>query len=134
MSYEVSGRLIELGSIQQISDKFRKREFVIEKKETSPGGLEFVDYVKFQLIQDKVNLIDSFQPDDVVKVSFNIKGNKWERDGKVNYFTNLDAWRIEKAGASDADAPPPPAEDAPPTPGLDDAPPEKTDGYDDLPF
>ena len=26
---------------------------------------------------------------------FNLKGNRSERDGKVNYFTNLDAWRIE---------------------------------------
>ena len=26
-----------------------------------------------------------------VKVYFNIKGNKWERDGNVKYFTNLDA-------------------------------------------
>ena len=32
-----------------------------------------------------------------MKVSFNIKGNKWERDGKVNYITNLDAWRMESA-------------------------------------
>jgi hypothetical protein len=34
-----------------------------------------------------------------VKVSFNIKGNRWEKDGKVNYITNLDAWRIEPATA-----------------------------------
>jgi hypothetical protein len=29
-------------------------------------------------------------------VYFNIKGSKWEKDGKVNYITNLDAWRIEQ--------------------------------------
>ncbi len=35
-----------------------------------------------------------------IKVSFNIKGNRWEKDGKVNYITNLDAWKIESGGAA----------------------------------
>ncbi|RYE16189.1 MAG: DUF3127 domain-containing protein, partial [Sphingobacteriales bacterium] len=43
---------------------------------------------------------DKFGEGDAIKVNFNIKGNKWERDGKVNYITNLDAWRIEAAGAA----------------------------------
>ena len=30
---------------------------------------------------------------------FNIKGTKWEKDGKVSYFTNLDAWRVEAVSA-----------------------------------
>lgn len=136
MNYELTGKLIDPGSIQQVSDKFRKREFVLEKKETGSNGMEFTDYVKFQLLQDKVNLIDGFSVNDEVKVSFNIKGNKWERDGKVNYFTNLDAWRIEKASGeapATPEAPAAMAADAPP-PALDDAPPEKADDFDDLPF
>jgi hypothetical protein len=31
-----------------------------------------------------------------VKVLFNIKGSKWEKEGKTNYITNLDAWKIEQ--------------------------------------
>ena len=34
----------------------------------------------------------------MIKVSFNIKGNKWEKDGKISYFNNLDAWKFEKLG------------------------------------
>ncbi len=30
-----------------------------------------------------------------VKVHFNLKGTKWVKDGRENYITNLDAWRIE---------------------------------------
>jgi len=30
-------------------------------------------------------------------ISDSKKGNKWERDGKINYMTNLEAWRIERA-------------------------------------
>ncbi|MBO7523404.1 MAG: DUF3127 domain-containing protein [Bacteroidales bacterium] len=95
MAFELTGKVIDIQPIQQVSDKFRKREFVIEKQENSSTAI-FVDYVKFQLVQDKCDLINDSFMNTEVKVSFNIKGNKWERDGKVNYFTNLDAWRIEK--------------------------------------
>ena len=73
--------------MQQVSTKFRKREFVIEKKETNQNQ-EFVDYVKFQLTQDRCDLIEPFEISDKIKISFNIKGNRWEKDGNVNYFTS----------------------------------------------
>ena len=42
-------------------------------------------------------LIDNnFNIGDTVKVHFNIKGTRWEKNGNVNYITNLDAWRIEQ--------------------------------------
>ena len=31
---------------------------------------------------------------------FNLRGNKWEKEGKVNYFTNLDVWKIEGVTSS----------------------------------
>jgi hypothetical protein len=52
--------------------------------------------VKFQSVQDKTTIIDKVNIGDEIKVSFNIKGSKWEKEGKVNYITNLDAWRIEQ--------------------------------------
>jgi hypothetical protein len=100
MAFEIVGKVIEVFPVIQVSDKFRKREFVIEKKE-SGGGAVFVDYVKFQLIQDKCDLINESFLQEEVKIWFNLKGNRWERDGKVNYFTNLDAWKIERTSSSD---------------------------------
>jgi hypothetical protein len=38
---------------------------------------------------------DRFQLGDDVKVMFNLKGTKWTKDGRENYITNLDAWRME---------------------------------------
>ena len=95
MAFELTGILIHKGKLQQVSSKFRKREFVIEKKEINQNQ-GYVDYVKFQLTQDRCDLIEPFEISDKIKISFNIKGNRWEKDGNVNYFTNLDAWRIEK--------------------------------------
>ncbi len=99
MAFEITGKVIEVMPVNQVSDKFRKREFVIEKKETG-GGAVFIDYIKFQLVQDKCDMINESFLHDEVKVWFNIRGNKWEREGRINYFTNLDAWKIERAGSS----------------------------------
>jgi hypothetical protein len=95
MAFEITGKIIDILPVNQVSDKFRKREFVIEKKDTG-GPNVFIDYIKFQLIQDKCDIINESYLNEEVKVSFNLKGNRWERDGKVNYFTNLDAWKVEK--------------------------------------
>jgi hypothetical protein len=127
MSFEITGKLIEKYAIVQVSDRFKKREFVIESKESN-NGMDFKDFIKFQLTQDKCNLIESIQTGEEIKVSFNIRGNKWEKDGKTNYFTNLDAWRIEKSqGKSQALN-----EESIPAPSIEDMPIE--DESDDLPF
>ena len=126
MAFEITGKVIEIYPTIQVSDKFRKREFVIEKKEAG-GTAVFVDYLKFQLVQDKCDLInDSFLHEEI-KIWFNLKGNKWEREGKTNYFTNLDAWKIEKASASGRD------QNFSSNKPLEDIPPENDD-LSDLPF
>lgn len=126
MAFEISGKVIDISPVNQVSDKFKKREFVIEKKETGASNV-FVDYIKFQLLQDKCDLINESYLNEEVKVTFNIKGNRWERDGKVNYFTNLDAWKLERlqsSGGSDNAAPPKRFDEAP----------QDVSELDDLPF
>jgi hypothetical protein len=126
MSFELTGKLIVKEDIVKISDKFQKREFVIDvPNERNP---EWNDLIKFQTTQDKVDLIDPFKQGDEIKVSFNIRGKKWERDGRVNYFTNLDAWRIENVGTANDSVP-----GGAPMPGqLEELPPE--DDGDGFPF
>jgi hypothetical protein len=126
MAFEITGRIIDIQPVNQVSDKFRKREFVIEKKE-SGGAAVFIDYIKFQLIQDKCDLINESFLNEDVKIWFNLKGNKWERDGRINYFTNLDAWKIEKLSSQGRD------QDIPSNKALEDIPPEN-DELSDLPF
>lgn len=99
MSYEIEGKLIVKGDIIEVSDKFRKREFVIEKSEQGGNGQTFTDKIKFQLTQKNCGAIDGNNVGDNVKVTFNIKGTEWNKDGKTSYFTNLDAWKIEKVNS-----------------------------------
>ncbi len=95
MSYELTGKLIAKYDTVQKTETFKTREFAIEKTDDI-GGRTIVNYAKFQCVQDKTAIIDKVNIGDDVKVYFNIKGTKWEKDGKTNYFTNLDAWRIEQ--------------------------------------
>lgn len=124
MNFELSGNLILKENTQDVSASFKKREFVIEVP--NERNSDWNDFIKFQLTQDKCAILDQFQTGEKIKVTFNIKGRKWEKDGKVNYFSNLEAWRVEKAFAS-------PSEDMPPPPYLEtEIPP--ADVNDQLPF
>lgn len=94
MSFEITGKLVAKFDTINRTETFKTREFVIEKSEDI-GGRIITNYVKFQSVQDKTSLPDKFNIGDEIKVSFNIKGSKWTKDGKENYITNLDAWRME---------------------------------------
>ena len=95
MAYDVTGRLIEIFDEQQISEKFRKREFVLEVQDG-----QYPEQIKFQLVMDKTSLVDQFKVGDEVKIAFNLRGRGYNKNGQMMYFTNLEAWRIEPAGAA----------------------------------
>ena len=137
MSFEINGRLAEKFETQKVSDRFQKREFVLEIKSTGATGYEFVDLIKFQSTQDKCSLLDQVNIDDTIKVSFNLRGRKWEKDGQVSYFTNLEAWRIEKLSNESVEpASETPIENSEPSQEapFPSNPPENDSGFDDLPF
>lgn len=139
MSFEISGRITEIYPTQQVTDKFKKREFILEVKETNNTGFEFIEYIKFQAVQDKTGLLDGLNINDQVKVSFNLRGRKWEKDGQTSYFTNLDAWKIENESTSITPDTPGMQKSDPQVPDDNNAPfpqdpPADDSGFDDLPF
>ncbi len=125
MSYEITGKLVARFDIVQRTETFKTREFVIEKSEDI-NGRTITNYVKFQCVQDKTTMVDRFNIGDEVKVQFNIKGTKWVKDGKENYITNLDAWRMETVKISQDTIP---SDNT----NYNDMPPS-LDAVDDLPF
>ena len=98
MSLEITGKLLIKYPVVEVRDKFKKREFVLELTEEINGN-SYTNFAKMQLVQAKCDAINNYNEGDMLKVSFNIKGTRYEKDGKVNYFSNLDAWRIEAASA-----------------------------------
>jgi len=95
MSYELTGKLVGKFDTVQRTETFKTREFAVEKTEEI-NGRTITNYIKFQCVQDKTAIVDKVNIGDNIKVYFNIKGSKWEKEGKTNYITNLDAWRIEQ--------------------------------------
>ena len=130
MSYELTGKLVAKYDTVQRTETFKTREFAVEKTEDI-GGRVITNYVKFQSVQDKTAIIDKVNIGDEIKVSFNIKGSKWEKEGKVNYITNLDAWRIEQVLQPGADKGVTDTEYMEP---LDTFSSTSPDAIDDLPF
>ena len=88
MAFEVIGTLHRLFPTEQKSASFQAREFVLE----IPDG-NYPQLVKFQAVQDRCAMLDAFSEGEQLKVSFDLRGREWQ--GK--YFTNLNAWRIEKS-------------------------------------
>lgn len=122
----IKAKLLEIFDVTQISATFKKREFVVEYAENP----QYPEYLKFELIQDKCGLLDSFSPGQEVDVHFNLKGRKWtDPQGNVKYFNTLQAWRIQDAQQQSAQAGPPVDN------GLDAPPAWIADGgEDDVPF
>jgi single-strand DNA-binding protein len=91
--FEIEGKLVKAYDMEvKGTGSFRTREFVIETMETYP------QFVKFQSVQDKCDLLNQFQEGEIIKVSFDLRGRQWQD----KYFTNLNAWRIEKSSNSSA--------------------------------
>ncbi len=129
MSYELSGKLVAKYDVMQRSETFKTREFVVEKTDDI-GGRIITNFIKFQCIQDKTGIVENINAGDSIKVYFNVKGNKWEKDGRTNYITNLDAWKIEQVFQNNKNSS---SEDGHLEP-LDTFSSQPKDAVDDLPF
>lgn len=91
MSFKVTGKIEMIGDVQQVSESFKKREFVVSYLD---GNYE--QLIRFELKQNGTELIDSHKVGENVTVSFNLRGRKWQnKDGKDMFFTTLEAWAIE---------------------------------------
>ena len=135
MRYELDGTLIVIKDTQQVSDRFKKREFVVKTDQESP----FPQLVPFQFTQDRCDNLDSYKVGDDVKVSFYIKGREWTSpQGEVKHFLSLDAWNINKSGSGSTEGPSSQASEGsippPPAPVNFENESKGNDPEDDLPF
>lgn len=88
---EIQGKIFEIGAVQHVSEKFSKRDIVIEYAENP----SYPEYVKFELTGDKVDIIDPYKVGDTVVVHFNLRGRAFTgKDGKTGYFNSLVIWRL----------------------------------------
>jgi len=99
---DIKGKLVEVFETVQVKDTFRKREFVLEYAENP----QYPELIKFELIQEKCDLLDGMNVGDEVQVFFNLKGRKWtDPQGQVKYFNSLQAWKLQAATAMESGMP-----------------------------
>lgn len=120
---EILGKIKVIGSEQQVSASFKKRELVVTTDSQYP------QHIPIEFKQDKTALLDNYKVGQEVKVSTNILGREWVNpSGETKYFLGLEGWRIEKMAAESPSDPMPAASAFAPATNLNE------DEPDDLPF
>lgn len=96
---DIKGKVHEISEVITVSDKFKKRELVVEYAENPT----YPEFVKMEAVQDKVNLFDNIKVGDQVEVFFNLRGRPWtDKNGKTQYFNTLSVWRLNVLGGAEA--------------------------------
>lgn len=98
---EITGTLKVKNDTQVVSDKFKKREFVLTTEASTP----YHQHVTFQCTQDKCDLLDKYSVGHELTVSFNLRGREWNGPQGIKYFNTLEAWLIRSAEQSNKPAP-----------------------------
>jgi len=119
MALQASGRLHAVFETKQITERFRKREFVIELSDNP----RYPQLVLFQLTGDRCEQLDGFDLGDEVQVEFSLRGREWKSPkGEIRFFNSLDVWTLERAGQQAGT-------------GFEEPPlPEEPPPFDDVPF
>lgn len=122
---EVQGKIKMVGETQTFGGNgFRKREVVITTEEQYP------QHIMVEFVQDKCDLLNSYQVGQAVKVSINLRGREWVNpQGETKYFNSIQGWRIEGVQAEAGNMPP-----VAPTEAFEPAGNLNKEDHDDLPF
>ena len=124
---EVTGKIKMIDATKEVgSAGFKKRDVVVTTDEQYP------QHILVQFIQDKCDLLNSFNIGDSVKIDINLRGREWTNpQGETVYFNTIQGWRIAKLQAES------PISATPPMPAAEAFEPATNfteEEHDDLPF
>ena len=124
---EVQGSIKVIGEVQEISATFKKRELVVTTDEQYPQT------ISIEFIQDKTDLLNSFEVGQNVKVNINLRGREWKnpQTKEIKYFNSIQGWRIELIEVASQKEDLPPLDNLSPFEPASDS---KDEDLDDLPF
>jgi hypothetical protein len=86
----IKGTIKKIYPTQKINDTFIKRDFILLTDEKYPQT------IKFELTQEKTDLLNDIKKQVNATVYFNIRGRDWtNKENKTVYFVSLNAWKID---------------------------------------
>ena len=88
---EVIGKIKWIDEIKEYgSNGFKKREVVVTTEDQYP------QHILVEFVQDKCEILNSFQIGNNVKIGINLRGREWTNpEGQVKYFNSIQGWRID---------------------------------------
>lgn len=94
---EITGKIKFIGTTQQVSDKFSKREVVVSTDE------QYVQHISIEFNQDKCSILDKYAVGDQVTVGINLRGREYSdpNTGVIKYFNSIQGWNIKKDAVND---------------------------------
>ena len=123
MSFKVKGKILQILPEQKGTSsrgEWKKQDFVIETTDD-----QFPKKICFTLFNDKTSSLENIKPNTEVEVSFSVESREYNE----KWYSNVNAFRIERVqeeGATGTTPPPFTAADIPPLGEMSD--------NDDLPF
>lgn len=91
MAFDLSGKLYMKSETKQVSERFSKRDFVIEVQDG-----KYPQLISFQSTGDRCADLDDYGTGDELRITFNVRGREWKSpSGDVKYFNTLDVWKID---------------------------------------
>lgn len=91
---EVVGKIKLIRDTQVVSEKFQKREFVIETNDQYPQLLQI------ELQGQNCDLIDAYKVSQEVSCALNLRGRMWTNpQGEEKYFNTIVCWKIQPSNA-----------------------------------
>lgn len=90
------GQTLAVPTNNQNGQPFYKRELVLDASRIEQfTGRKYENYPKFEFVGNNCAILDQFQVGQIVTVSFVLSGRKSEKNGQVNYFTNVTGYKVE---------------------------------------
>lgn len=97
MGIETTGKLHTIYETKQVSERFSKREFVVEITDNP----KYPQTVLFQLTGDRCTQLDGLNVGDQITIEFSLRGREWRSpQGEIKYFNSLDVWKVFPARAN----------------------------------
>lgn len=88
MNVELTGTVHLIGALETISDRFSKKELVVNIDEETT----YPQQISTQCANAKIDLLNGINHGEKVKVTCNLNG----RSSNGKYYNQLNVWKIEK--------------------------------------
>lgn len=101
MANTITGKVAKIGNTQEFQSKsgktYMRRDLVLDATKFDPytGERGFDNYPVFEFSGENCAALDTLLLDQVVTVSFDLQGTRYEKDGDTHYFTRIRGYKVE---------------------------------------